>query len=381
MMDEKLLDEVMPIPDKEDLLDEKIEELKAEGFKITNMTKGGVFYTLLMICLTIYIDIVKLLRTVISGLFIFSADGPWLKFKATDYSKRIKDALQTQGDVTLSRPSAGSAITIPLGHIFKTKVDADGKEYRFIVQKTTVLTESMTTIKVPVMAEMAGAAYNLPEGSIIKSLTHLEGGLTITNTADWITREGSDEEEQESFRNRVNNSWAEVGDLPIRDKYKNVAEGVQGVLMATVNDLHPRGQGSVDIIITSTQGTATESLIADVLAAVEAIKAPYDNLLVKSATVQTQNIACTITVPKTFVIEGGDPALEAMAEKVIRDSMLLTQTRKLNELILFDLGYNLKKEIPNMKKAEFTTPTADVVLPIDQVVVIGTVTITIVKVD
>jgi uncharacterized phage protein gp47/JayE len=381
MMDDKMLDEVMPIPDKEELLDEKIEELKAEGFKITNMTKGGIFYTLLMICLTVYIDIVKLLRVVISGLFIFSADGSWLKFKATDYSKRIKEALQTQGDITLSRPAAGSAITIPLGHIFKTKMDADGNEFRFIVQKTTILTESMTAIKVPVMAEKSGAAYNLPEDSITKSLTHLEGGLTITNTADWITREGSDEEEQESFRSRVQNSWAEVGALPIRDKYKNVAEGVQGVLMATVDDMHPRGQGTVNIIITSTQGTATQSLIDTVLVAVEAIKAPYDNLLVKSATVQTQNIACTITVPKTFAIEGGDLALETKAEKVIRDSMLLTQTRKLNELILFDLGYNLKRKIPNIKKAEFTTPTADVILPIDQVVVIGTVDVTIVKVD
>lgn len=379
MMDEKLLDEVMPIPDKEELLDEKIEELKDEGFKITNMTKGGVFYTLLMICLTLYIEIVKLLRIVISGLFIFSADGPWLNFKATDYSKKLKEALQTQGDITLSRPSAGSAVTIPLGHIFKTKIDVDGKEYRFIVQKTTILTESMTTIKVPVMAEKAGAAYNLPEGSITKSLTHLEGGLTITNTADWVTREGSNQEEQESFRSRVQNSWAEIGALPIRDKYKNVAEGVQGVLMATVNDLHPRGQGSVDIIITSTQGTATQSLIDTVLAAVNKVKAPYDNLLVKSATVQTKDIACTITVPKTFVIEGGDPALITKAEKVIRDSMLLTQTRKLNELILFDLGYNLKKEIPNIKKAEFTTPTADVVLPIDQVVIISTVNITVVR--
>lgn len=379
MMDEKLLDQVMPIPDKDELKDEIIQDLEDDDFKITNFKNGGVFYTILMICIWCHIELIKLLRGVISGLFIFSADGVWLKFKGTDYSKRPKEATKTQGDVTLKRSSTGSAFTIPEGHIFKTKLDDGGKEFRYFVQKTTILTESMTSVKIPVMAEKAGADYNLPEGTIIKSLTHIGGGITVTNESDWITREGSNEEDPESFRTRCTNSWDELSALPIRDKYKNVAEGVAGVLLATVDDLHPRGQGSVDIIVTSVEGAATDALMAEVLEAVTEIKGPYDNLLVKSATVSTKIIGCTLTIPKTFAMEGGDDALKAKAEKVIRDTLVLSQDRKLNELILFDLGYNLKKEIPDIKKAEFTEPTDDVVLPIDQVVVIGTVTITVVR--
>ena len=49
MIDKAILDEVLPVPELETLKEEKIAELKEEGFAITNFHSGGVFYTLLLI--------------------------------------------------------------------------------------------------------------------------------------------------------------------------------------------------------------------------------------------------------------------------------------------------------------------------------------------
>ena len=56
MIDKAILDEVLPVPELETLKEEKIAELKEEGFAITNFHSGGVFYTLLLIVLRIKIE-------------------------------------------------------------------------------------------------------------------------------------------------------------------------------------------------------------------------------------------------------------------------------------------------------------------------------------
>ena len=64
MIDKKTLDAVLPVPSLEELRDAKVEELKNEGFVITNFHSGGVFHTMLMIALRIKIEVIELLRLV-----------------------------------------------------------------------------------------------------------------------------------------------------------------------------------------------------------------------------------------------------------------------------------------------------------------------------
>lgn len=64
MIDKAILDEVLPVPELETLKEEKIAELKEEGFAITNFHSGGVFYTLLLIVLRIKIEFTELWKRV-----------------------------------------------------------------------------------------------------------------------------------------------------------------------------------------------------------------------------------------------------------------------------------------------------------------------------
>jgi uncharacterized phage protein gp47/JayE len=373
MIDEKVLDEILPIPDTEELKNSIQEELSSEGFSITNFSSGGIFYTLLMILIQIRIELVKLLRTVVNNMFVSHAQDIWMELKAADFSKKRKQPTKTKGYVTIERDVSGNAIKIAKGDVFKTEQDINGEELRFLVTEDTILQKDSLSQKIPAEAEKEGSKYNVPPGQINKSLTHIEGIDRIYNAADWLIQEGSDLEDIESLRSRTLNSWAELSTYPIRDKYKNVCEGVEGVLFVRVDDMHPRGQGTIDIIVTSTAGAATQSLLDKVAAEADTIKGPYDNLLVKSSETVQQDFEIVIYIAE----DASDEGIIEKGEAIITDLMKISKDRELNTLYRDDIIYALKKDIQAYKKADIISPAADVILSNDKVIILGLLNITV----
>lgn len=372
-IDPNILDQILPVPDIDDLMEDTVAELQDKGFAVTNFNSGGVFYTLLMIAFRIRIELVQLLRSVLSNMFVSSATGVWLELKAADFSKKRKAAVKTQGNVTVSRAADGVAVTIPLGNIFKTEKDINGTELRFFVTASTILQQGSLSVDVPVEAEKEGVLYNVAAGKITKSLTHISGIDTITNGTSWITLEGSDIEDDESLRERMLNAWADVATMPIAQKYKNVCEAVSGVLFVRVDDQHPRGQGTIDIIVTSTVGAATEELLALVEAAANAIKAPYDNLLVKSSTTSATDVSVTVSVAAGTNTDGLSDRVTATIQTVMK----ISKDRNLNELLQSDLIYAIRRDISSVVNVKVTAPADDLILGTDIVIILGTITVTI----
>ena len=373
MIDEKILDEVLPVPELEELKEEVIQELEDEGFVITNFSSGGIFYTLMMIALRIRIELVQLLRNVLNNMFVSHSQGIWLELKAADFSKKKKKSIKTRGYVTLKRTIGGEAAKIAKATVFKTQKDINGDELRFFSLEDSVLQKGATSVQILIEAEKEGARYNVPIGQITRSLTHIEGVDEIKNEVDWILQEGSDIEDDESLRNRTLNSWAELSSRPIADKYKNVCEAVEGVLFVTVNDLHPRGQGTIDIVVTGAAGEATEALLEKVRAQANSIKGEYDNILVKSSVTVAQNISVVLTVSDA----AADSEIQERAIGVINEMLKISKDRKLNELPLVDLIFALKSKMPTVKNIKFITPTEDVFLDSEKVIVLGEVSVTV----
>lgn len=372
-IDSSILDQILPVPEIDDLMEDAKTELQAKGFAITNFNSGGVFYTLLMIAFRIRIELVQLLRSVLSNMFVSSATGVWLELKAADFSKKRKAAVKTQGKVIVSRAADGVAVTIPAGSIFKTEKDINGTELRFFATANTILQQGSLSVDVPVEAEKEGILYNVATGKITKSLTFISGIDTITNGTGWITREGSDIEDDESLRERLLNAWADVATMPIAQKYKNVCEAVSGVLFVRVNDQHPRGQGTIDIIVTSTVGAATETLLSLVSAAADEIKAPYDDVLVKSSTISLTNVSVTVSVATGTNTNG----LADRVTTTIQSIMKISKDRNLNELLQSDLIYAIRRDITSIVNVKVTAPADDLILATDVVIVPGTITVTI----
>lgn len=88
MIDESIMEKIIPLPDEDEEMEKVQGELEGEGFPITNFKKGGIFYHLCRMLVTIYIELKELARTIVNGCFIKHAEGDWLKIKAADYSKQ-----------------------------------------------------------------------------------------------------------------------------------------------------------------------------------------------------------------------------------------------------------------------------------------------------
>lgn len=366
MIEKKILDKVLPLPDQEILKKQKIEELKNSGFPITNFNTGGIFYTLMMMVIKVRIELIELLRDVLNNCFVSHADEDWIELDAINYGMQRKLARKTIGQLTAKRTNSSGVIKVPKNTVFKTNIDINGEELRYFAIKDVIIPKDINEFKVEVEAEKEGIRYNVPEGLITKSLIFLEVD-SITNTSDWITAEGADMEEMESFRSRVLNAWDEQATQTTAGKYKKAAESVDGVLFAQVNDQHPRGQGTVDIIITSTKGDATQQLLDNVKAAVSNIQGAYDDLIVKSSVNVQQPIHVKLFVPES---PRYDDSIERAQDSLIR-LLQISGNRKLNELNLTDIIFAIKNDNPDIRNIKVFTPSADVLLANDKVIVAG----------
>lgn len=374
MIDKDTLDAVLPLPEIEERRDELVTELKEEGFVITNFHSGGIFYTLLMIVLRIEREFKMFLRAFLNNAFVTHASGAWLDLKATDYSKKRKKAQKAQGLVTVSRTDAeGDAVKIEKGHVFKTKKDINGEELRFFALEATVLQQGARAVDVLVEAEMEGSRYNVPEGQITRSLTFLNGIDEITNGADWITREGSDTEDDDGLKTRTLRSWSELAARPIEDTFINAAESVPGVLFAQADCQHPRGQGTVDVIVTGTAGEATEGLLDAVREAVDKIAGPYDNILVKSSVVVPQDIEVVVTTDDV----SDDAEIKGKVASVLTELLAVRKGRKFYELTISDINHAIRSSYTAATNVSVTTPAQDVKLDKDKVITLGAVTVTV----
>lgn len=376
MISEEILDKVCPVPDEDEEMERIRNELEDEGFIINNFNKGGIFYLIIRIFVTIYIEIKTLARTVINNLFIKHADEDWLEIKAPDFGKARKEAVKAQGYITVYRNEYQNALQITKGHMFKTLPDVNGKELKYYVLETTVIGAGEESGRVLVEAEESGTSYNLPSGKITISMIHLDGVEAVSNEEGWLHLEGSDIEDIEDFRERIGESWSELAELTTEDKLKNVARKVSGVLNVEVDAQHPRGQGTTDIIITGTGGEATKELLQRVEAATSYLKGNYDDFLYKSSTVIRQDVTLAIYISKEASVEG----VKATAEHIIEDVLQLGKREELNCLYMDDVRYALKKGIADCKRVEFSKPAADIEEEKDVVVMLGSLEVEVLNV-
>ena len=376
MIDEVIMDKIIHIPDAGEEMEKIQTELKEEGFPVTSFKKGGVFYHLTRILISIYIDLKGLARTILNSCFIKHAEGDWLKVKAADFSKQQKEAKKTKGYITIYRNEYANAMQVTKGHCFKTEPDLDGIELKFYCCEKTVIDAGAAVGKVLVEAEEAGTAYNVAQGKINISMIHLEGVDHVINEEGWIFEEGAEEEDLEDLRDRCMSSFAELATRTIEEKLRNGARSVPGVLDARIDAQHPRGQGTVDVIITGTAGEASPELLRQVSVAIEPLKGNYEDYLVRSSVIVRQDFELVIHLAEDVSTDGVDEK----AAHLIDDLMKLTRD-ELNVLYKDSIVNKLGTNIENYRKTDIIQPAEDIILDRDKVIMAGEISISVKNVD
>lgn len=283
---------------------------------ITNWNDGGVFKTLAALSMQGLADLYELLyKTVLPNCYAHSASGKWLDLIAKDVDVERHLATKAQGMVTFSRDKgANGVIKIEAGTIVKTEMTASGDELRYFVLADALLEANAESVEVLCQAEFEGATYNVGQGMLKILVTHISG-VTIENKADWVTKEGADEESDEDLRERYFLKWNELSTGSTALAYKSWAKSVPGVLDAAVDDMHPRGQGTVDIIITSSDGAPTAALKQAVFDFVETKRPQCSDVLVR----EPELLATDIDVELWLPIDAGDTdEVTAAAQSIIQ---------------------------------------------------------------
>lgn len=258
------------------------------GFPINDTDPFGVWNTFKRLAAEAGIDARAYLAGVVPQGFILTATGPWLDAHAQSQGLRRIQSSFTEGNVTFSLSAPG---TVPAGAIVATPPDVNGEELRYRVIQDTP--GNPPSVLVPVRAESPGSRYNAASGRISRLLTVLPFVSGVGNAEGWISEAGVDPESDDELRERILLSWPAQSYAGIDDNYVFWARQVPGIVKVRVLE-HPRGQGTVDVLIAPRSGLPTAQQIADVQAIINRYRPYTADPLVRAP--GTQAVGMDLTV-------------------------------------------------------------------------------------
>lgn len=297
------------------------------------------------------------------------SSGEWLDVHAAQVDVTRKPSTQAQGTVLFRRGEATGNIRIPAGRIVRTLPDGRGVIYRYVTDGLAVLPEGTDAVAVPCTAEEYGQGGNAAVGQICVLVTPVEGIGGVDNAADWLTDEGADAESDASLQRRYVLAWeAQAG--VTRAAYEAAALSVPGAMDVYVADQHPRGEGTVDVVVQGSAGLPTENLLAKVREALdEAIVINHD-LLVKAPGPVRVPVSMTLEL-----ITGDADAIRVQAENWVRSMFSYDAD---TDVPRFSIGKDVVRDrlasgivgILGVKRIIWESPAADVPVPADGLAVL-----------
>lgn len=304
----------------------------------------------------------KFLEVVHRQAIPLEATGEWLDTHAAQVDEKRKPATKARGNVLFLRGDGAGNIRIPAGRIVRTLPDGKGDIYRYVTDELAVLPEGVASVAVPATAEEYGRGANAAVGQICELATPVEGISGVTNTADWLLEEGADAENDASLQRRYVLTWQSKAGVT-RAAYEAAALSVPGVVDVYVANQHPRGEGTVDVVVMGTAGMPTEKLLTDVRAALDAAIVINHDLLVRAPE------PVNVTVRAVLELLSGDAdAIRAEAESWVRSMFSYGDDPAIPR---FSIGRDVVRDrlasglvsIAGVKRIRWESPAGDVEIP------------------
>ena len=313
----------------------------------------------------------------------YHATGTWLDLHADGVSLTRRAATKAVGLVRFTRTAGqnGANINIPAGRIVRTLPDGAGEVYRYTNPAAAVLPAGADHVDVPVEAESYGAAANASAGQICELVTPVSGVASVSNAADWLTSEGANQETDAQLGERYRLQW-QGNNGCTKYAYMAWALSVPGVTSVSILDRHPRGQGTVDVVVRGADVLPTSSLLDEVRAAIAPNVPINDDWQVKGP----EAVPVTITGELEYV--SGDPdSLRATAEARLR--ALFAETSPLADVTALQIGQDVTLDllthvvmaVAGVKRVRWAAPAADVRIAADAVARLDALAITAAQTD
>ena len=285
--------------------------------------------------------------------------GEWLDTHAAQVDESRKSATKARGNVLFHRGDQAGNIRIPAGRVVRTLPDGKGDVYRYVTDELAVLPEGAASVAVPATAEEYGQGANAAVGQIGELVTPVEGVRGVSNAADWLTAEGADEESDASLQRRYVLAWQSQAGVT-RAAYEAAALSVPGVVDVYVADRHPRGEGTVDVVIQGSAGLPTARLLEAVRAALDAAIVINHDLLVKAPEPVNVSVKAVLEL-----LSGDAEAIRVEAESWVR---AMFSSGDDPDIPRFSIGKDVVRDrlasglvsIAGVKRIRWESPAADV---------------------
>lgn len=294
----------------------------------------------------------------------------WMEWHMEQVEADRKQATKAKGVVIFSRSGTSGNLPIKQGRILRTPADGAGKVYRFVTIEDAVIANGQSQVAVPVIAEEYGVQSNVTAGQITEMVTPVTGVESVTNDADWLISEGTDIETLEQMKERYATRWLANNGVS-KYAYKSWALSVTGCVAATVLDQHPRGQGTVDVVVKGSAGMPTEELLEKVRTAVDR-GALEDETETGTPVNDDWEVRAPTEVPVTIVAElvllPGTHEDTAKAEAANRIQAMFkdpstvfgVKPLQIGDDVPLDLLISVIKPVTGVKKINWTSPAEDV---------------------
>lgn len=289
-----------------------------------------------------------------------TASGDWLDVHADSVDLARRPATKARGVVLFLRSPANTGnVKIPAGRIVRTKPDGKGEVFRYVTSADAVLPAEAHSVPIPVISEEYGAAANAGTGQICELATPVPGVAGVINSPDWLTFEGANEETDAQLAERYRLRWMSNNGCT-KYAYMAWALSVPGVSSVSILDRHPRGQGTVDVVVRGSAVLPTEALLEQVRAAVAPNTPINDDWQVRSPD------PAPVIISGVLELVAGDPVRIKTAAEA-RILALFADVSDFSDVIPLQIGEDLPLDrlthtvmaVPGVKRVTWTQPAAD----------------------
>ena len=299
---------------------------------------------------------------VLDQSFPQTAGGAYLDYHAQMRGITRTAATKAAGTLRFSVERAAAAdLTIAAGTVCMT-----AEEVRFQTTEAVVLKAGELTADAPAEALEPGRSGNAAAGTI-RILTACPVGITgCTNPAPFTG--GSDQEDDESLRSRILESYQRLPNGANAAWYEQTAMSHDGVAAARAVG-RARGIGTVDVYIATAAGLPGAELLQEVQADLQERREIAVDVQVKSPEAEAVAVTAELAVREGAAFS----AVKAGAEQALAN--FFSGQRLGEPVLLAELG-DLLYHVEDVENYRLLAPAADLAAEDGTLPMLGTVTIT-----
>ena len=254
-----------------------------------------------------------------------------------------------------------TAVTVPKGTVCMA---LSGVEFH--TTDDTVIAAGELYCDAPALARIPGESGNAAESSIIFMTAAPIGVAACTNIERF--KGGANSEDDESLRQRVIASYNKLPNGANAAFYEKIVLNMENVAAVNVIPKN-RGLGTVDIVVTSTDGLPSPELLGEISEKLESMREICVDIEVDAPVIKTVQVKVMLDVQNECDISTVSENVETVIEAYFNGTLLG------RDILLARIG-DIIFNVPGVNNYKIISPVSDVSVSVNELPVCAGVTIT-----